>query len=1779
MSQKNYTNETRQNLVDRYENKLFNKFPSPAKYLAASIAGYYFKDADSDKIFNTEIEKFKDNERPLDFIKRTPFSSILTECLTTKSDKEKYKLIIQKSNQFQFSMGYQRRSVRSKDYSFVIQKDLILMHDYYIFKLYNTSLSRYIKNELEEEKLDLKLHNDTYYSSYGALNNLDMMIAAELDWDLEKGGSGELHETIKDMILGENNTSIVSVPVIRGILKSDDFELHELLGKLLLAARLQEGVRQAICENMDSGTISAFNTLFALIRDNNLIRFSGVKRAVATWIGLYNENAAERISQKTLDLMNKCLYDKTEMQTMLKSDDAMELMTALWADGFYEASNAVKDLQQIFQEGKRNQLLTAAYYISSLYDERIYKKNVEYVIETYGNDLEIAAAFFHVYLNNYNSFNSFWYKEDNPDSKNFNYSKTNSLPDIWFDGNKEKAEIHVQILYNLFLQLGKNKKAKIFKHCAFPWNTVSISKEAIAMRICVLAITIPDSVSKDIVYEMIKYAGSLGCAAMNRLFKVREDKKDRDYVLHVLNNKNLIKTAAHLLEEVSLNDEDYVYIESLLHYKDPEIRSIASDFIAERSDEGFKSSINRLLHAKTEDERFAGLSFISQLKEHDEELGHKDIDYRQFKEAVSLIPDPTTKENALIKNIFGYESNENDDTFNPPAPNVEALYDESKILHVSMDGIKVDTSDIDKIASCSKQQIVSILEEFDKLVTAHKNDQYKAIGGEDHLLGEKNQYVRHGHICMINTYDSNLVPRPIDLFPFAEMWMDFYNTHIKNPVILIQLFILIHLSKHKKTVLGKLLGNSEEEYSEYNATKVEHIEKLLFGKLCQVNPGDFEYFKQCAGSYSVSLFMQIAENLIKTVCDTVFLENLILQFYYKLLKEADKEDLWHKIKKNPSHYYFSWADGKESFTLNYVQPLKFLNQAIIDCKNFYRQKNKVNEIKEPEQPAFSYSWSARNKGEAKKFENDKDFTLWFSTMYEFALKADLASRTSGPGRDKTVYGEVMNFLYAEHFFRAYKLGLINLDSLYYGIIKITTLAESLSDFTFYKSKDSEFAEIYKRINDTIIINELRRGDKESSTSCYVHSVRMVSGSNYLLRILQALGKAPFIRGLTGTSYQFTTDFSRNTCLCHLLVAAKPLETDTAKKMKDLIDKYKIPEQRLYDLAMYNTKWIPLLSEVLEVPFLESGCYYFIAHMKEDWSNHRDKSAIVKFTPLSIEELNKGAFDLNWFMEIYAELGEETFNRLYLSAKYITDGAKHSRARKFADAALGRVKEEELEVEINRARNKDLMMSYPLLPINEKGDAFRERILHRYEFIQNFKKESRRFGAQRRLSEGEAVEIALENLSRSAGYTDVNRLNLNMESALIDKNREFFEWTKIDDYETRISVDENGKPSIQCRKIDTEKILKNAPSAVKKSQNYEHINDVYKRLKQQHERTRLMFENFMTEQVVLSAGEVAELLKNPVVSPIVSNLVFISDDKECGLILNEDDKIFLMNYEKEKKLISNDKEVRVAHAYDLYAEKKWHEWQKFIFDNQIIQPFKQVFRELYLKLNEELESDKTFMFAGNQLQPKKAAAVLKSRRWVADYESGLQKVFYKQNLIAEIYAQTDWFSPADIECPALEYVRFFPRHYLNGKINYLKIKDIDEILYSEIMRDVDLAVSVAHTGGVDPETSHSTIEMRRAVCEFTLPLFKIENVRFEKNFAFIKGSRAEYSIHLGSGLIHKSAGGTINIVAVHSQQRGKLFLPFIDEDPKTAEILTKILMLARDESIKDPYILNQITSEL
>ena len=68
---------------------------------------------------------------------------------------------------------------------------------------------------------------------------------------------------------------------------------------------------------------------------------------------------------------------------------------------------------------------------------------------------------------------------------------------------------------------------------------------------------------------------------------------------------------------------------------------------------------------------------------------------------------------------------------------------------------------------------------------------------------------------------------------------------------------------------------------------------------------------------------------------------------------------------------------------------------------------------------------------------------------------------------------------------------------------------------------------------------------------------------------------------------------------------------------------------------------------------------------------------------------------------------------------------------------------------------------------------------------------------------------------------------------------------------------------------------------------------------------------------------------------------------------------------------------------------------------------------------------------------------------------------------------------------------------------------------------------------------------------------------------------EYSVHIGSAVVHKMTSGYLSILPVHSQHRGRIFLPFIDDDPRSAELLSKVLLLARDKDIQDPTILSQL----
>lgn len=331
--------------------------------------------------------------------------------------------------------------------------------------------------------------------------------------------------------------------------------------------------------------------------------------------------------------------------------------------------------------------------------------------------------------------------------------------------------------------------------------------------------------------------------------------------------------------------------------------------------------------------------------------------------------------------------------------------------------------------------------------------------------------------------------------------------------------------------------------------------------------------------------------------------------------------------------------------------------------------------------------------------------------------------------------------------------------------------------------------------------------------------------------------------------------------------------------------------------------------------------------------------------------------------------------------------------------------------------------------------------------------------------------------------------------------------------------------------------------------------------------RASLEASMVRGDEFDVAEVKDLSAHPLLRPMLQRLVWVD---AAGVLGYLDESARLRSH--DGGLNAPLGPLRFAHAHDLYRTGHWSQWQHECFGAERIQPFKQVFRELYVLTDaERTEGDLSRRYAGHEVNPQQAMALLGSRGWVAHPEDGPSKTFHDVGVTVWLRVLEGWFTPAEMSGMTLETVVFARR----GEWQAMSLEHVPPRVFSETMRDLDLVVSVAHVGGVDPEASTSTVEMRHALVAETTQLLGMDNVSFVGSHVVVDGELGSYSVHLGSGVVHQRPGGAVCIIPVSAQHRGRLFLPFADDDPRTAEVVSKVVMLARDKEIKDPTILEQL----
>jgi len=724
---------------------------------------------------------------------------------------------------------------------------------------------------------------------------------------------------------------------------------------------------------------------------------------------------------------------------------------------------------------------------------------------------------------------------------------------------------------------------------------------------------------------------------------------------------------------------------------------------------------------------------------------------------------------------------------------------------------------------------------------------------------------------------------------------------------------------------------------------------------------------------------------------------------------------------------------------------------------------------------------------------------------------------------------------------AYKQGVINEDdfteSILFGLDDLPSLTQKSKKKSEYQ-EDEEVMRVVSKCVNRVLDVELKRGDTETPLTTQVTKLKSIYGIDRLIGILSALKKDNLQKGYV---YTWGGQSSKKESFSHLLRVCYPKQEETFADFSAAIKKAKISEQRILEVAMYSPQWLPMIQEFLGWKKLTDAVWWFHAHTKESGytADERWTADVNTYTSLTPSELSDGAVDVQWFKEVYQGLKKARWEKLYTAAKYISTGPGYRRAQIFADAMLVNFKIKALTSEIADKRNQDKLRAFGLVPLNKRNSE--ADILKRYKFLQRFLKESKQFGSQRQASEKAAVKISMENLARTAAYPDPIRLSWAMEALeakeILEKSKPFVE----KDVEIVLQIDESGMTHLHVTKAG--KSLKSIPAKLRKNKEVLKLKEYQKTLKEQYRRTRKALEEAMCRGDEFKVSEIDNLFQHPVVAPQLKKLI-LSYSEADKTTVGYYEKGNLVVPEKDTFALPEDALLRLAHCTDLHKSGSWSDLQRDCFRNKRVQSFKQIFRELYLPTHDELaEVTTSRRYAGHQVQVKKTV----------------------------LFAIADWFTPSDVESPTLETVSFTNRN--THKL--VPFEELSPLIFSEVMRDIDLVVSVAHAGGVDPEASHSTIEMRTVMAEETAMLLGFKNVSIKGSHVTINGTLANYSLHLGSGIVHKMPGGYLSILPVHSAHRGRIFLPFADDDPKTSEILSKMLLLAEDGKIQDPTVLRQL----
>jgi hypothetical protein len=362
------------------------------------------------------------------------------------------------------------------------------------------------------------------------------------------------------------------------------------------------------------------------------------------------------------------------------------------------------------------------------------------------------------------------------------------------------------------------------------------------------------------------------------------------------------------------------------------------------------------------------------------------------------------------------------------------------------------------------------------------------------------------------------------------------------------------------------------------------------------------------------------------------------------------------------------------------------------------------------------------------------------------------------------------------------------------------------------------------------------------------------------------------------------------------------------------------------------------------------------------------------------------------------------------------------------------------------------------------------------------------------------------------------------------------------------------------------------------------------------------------------------LNHPLIGTIARRLIwsFAAQGKSSSGIRHGEK---LVDWNGKPLNLGKDATVSLWHPIDRTLDEVLS-WRAWLEKHEVVQPFKQAHREVYVLTDAERTTGSySNRFAAHVLRQHQFNALCLARGWknklrllVDDTYPPAGRVLSSWNLRAEywvegagddtndagvfLYLTTDQVRFYQVDAPQVHAHAGgggYGRHHGDAQES-LALDVIPPLVFSEIMRDIDLFVGVASVGN-DPNWADggpggrylaywekysfgelsATAHTRRALLEHLIPRLKIaDRCTLADRFLLVRGTLRNYKIHLGSGNILMSPNDQyLCIVPKQSTAAAeRVFLPF-EGDGTLSIILSKAFVLADDAKIKDPTIVRQL----